>query len=164
MQGKILVGMRLAKWILLISMLMAWRECVNEQSSLVTDVIITSPLAVLEILSCAWHDPKHFTFLISHMSSVIHYPIYELIFNYHKIFCITFKVNSMSSSIVFLFNISLKAAAAFLQCILNKPLWVSHIISDMTFSHMFISTGCKMPSRVWWKATALQIPSQLRST
>lgn len=58
----------------------------NEQSSLATHVIITSPLAVLEILSCAWHDPKHFTFLLSHMSSAIHYPIFDFIFSYHEIF------------------------------------------------------------------------------
>lgn len=72
----------------------------NEQSLLVTNVIIMSSLAVLEILSCGWHVPKHFKFLPSHTSSVTHYTIYELIFNYHEIFCITFKVNSMSSSIM----------------------------------------------------------------
>lgn len=47
----------------------------NEQassSSLVTNVITMNPLAVLEILSCVWHDPKHFKFLPSHTSSMIH--------------------------------------------------------------------------------------------
>lgn len=66
----------------------------NKQRILVTSVM--NPPAVLEVLSCVWHNPKLFNFLPSHTSSVIHYIIYELISNYHEIFCITFKVNTMS--------------------------------------------------------------------